>query len=156
MDDVDVRIVTLEPMRVVSALGFGAEPEPEAWRMIEEFARDHGLEWPGDRRFFGFNNPDPSPGSPNYGYEQWMTVADDVTAAAPYEIKHVPEGRYATLRFTGLPQVGDAWKALAAWMEESGHQISCERDRCLEEMDMAASGSTPEEWVFDLYLGIDD
>jgi hypothetical protein len=75
MDKLDVRIVHLETMRVASAVGFGANPEEQAWNKILAFAKAKGLpEKPEETRFFGFNNPDPSPGNPNYGYEQWMTV----------------------------------------------------------------------------------
>ena len=82
MGELDVRIVKLEPMRVASAYGFGTSPEEEAWGKLLAWARAKDL-LNEDVRFFGFNNPNPSPGSPNYGYEQWMTVGQDVE----------PEGR---------------------------------------------------------------
>jgi hypothetical protein len=31
-------------------------------------------------RLFGYNNPDPSPGSPNYGYDVWLTVDESTQA----------------------------------------------------------------------------
>ena len=34
--------------------------------------RQHVLDQPG--RLFGYNNPDPTPGSSNYGYDVWITV----------------------------------------------------------------------------------
>ena len=43
-------------------------------------------------RFFGFNNPNPSPGSPNYGYEQWLTVGPEVQAEGGIVIKEIPPG----------------------------------------------------------------
>ena len=156
MTDPTVRIVELEPLRVVAALGFGPSPEEEAWRLIEAFAEDHGLDmWSGEHRFFGFNNPDPSPGSPNYGYEQWMTVPADVTAEAPYEIKHVPAGRYVALGFTGLEQIGANWKHLIGWFEEHGHALPADRERCLEELH-TSTDQAPETWRFDLYVGLED
>ena len=71
----DVRIVQLEPLRVASALGFGPSPEAIAWEKILGWARQNGLPDAASTgatgkpapRFFGFNNPSPSPGSPNYG-----------------------------------------------------------------------------------------
>ena len=79
MDQPDFRIVQLEPLRVASAHGFGEGPETLAWDKLTAWARERGLWQDGtSRRFFGFNNPDPSPGSPNYGYETWMTVGSEV------------------------------------------------------------------------------
>ena len=73
----DIRTVDLEPMQVVSALGYGESPEEQAWELILGFAKDSKVDpWDGDHRLFGFNNPDPSPGSPNYGYEQWITATE--------------------------------------------------------------------------------
>ncbi len=152
---IDVRIVELPALRVVSALGFGPSPEEEAWKLIGDFADARGLDmWSEEHRFFGFNNPDPSPGSPNYGYEQWMTIDADVAVEAPYEVKQIPPGRYAVTGFTGLSHITDTWKALVGWFHDEGHQISCDRDRCLEEL-LPPFGRPPEEWRFDLYLGID-
>jgi hypothetical protein len=52
-------------------------------------------------RTFGFNNPDPSPGSPNYGYEIWLGVGPDVEESPPIEIKQVVLGKYAVTRCVG-------------------------------------------------------
>ena len=151
---IEVTIEELHPMRVVSALGFGASPEPQAWEMIFAFAQQRGID-PGRQRFFGFNNPNPSPGSPNYGYEQWMTVGPEVEAEAPYEIKQVPPGRYAVTRFTGLEHIGDRWQALVGWCEEHGHRISCEYGRCLEE-HLNPGEADAGKWTFVLRLGLED
>ena len=43
MDKLDVRITRLEPMRVASALGFGAVPETEAWEKLLSWARSEGF-----------------------------------------------------------------------------------------------------------------
>ena len=150
----DVRIVELPDMRVVSALGFGESPEPMAFDIMERFCAEHGLDSEdGTHRYFGFNNPNPSPGSPNYGYELWLTVGDDVEAGdgADVEIKHVPAARYAVHRFTGLENIGREWQALVHRVEDSGHQVG--RGNCLEQL-RTPTDRAPEEWVFDLYLPI--
>jgi hypothetical protein len=73
MSDLDVRIVTLEPMRVASAHAYSASPEGEAWDKLIAWAKPKGLlEDATAHRIFGFNNPNPSPGTPNYGYEFWI------------------------------------------------------------------------------------
>ena len=151
---IEVRIEELEPMRVVSAFGFGVSPEPQAWDLIFSFAREHGID-PGEQRFFGFNNPNPSPGSPNYGYEQWMTVGQDVEVEPPLRIKQLSPGRYAVTRFTGLDHITDRWQALVRWCEEHEHRISSEQERCLEE-HLNPDETEPDKWTFDLHLGLGD
>lgn len=155
MSELDVRIVEMEAQPVVAALGFGTAPELEAWRLIEAFARDHGLDlWSGRHRFFGFNNPDPSPGSPNYGYEQWMTVDATTFADPPYEIKATLPGRYAVTRLRGAEHIAPTWHGLVAWFEEHGHPLPSRRELCLEEL-LTPIGEPTETWEFDLYLGLD-
>jgi len=150
----DVRIVDLPPMRVASALGYGRHPEDEAVRKIDSFARRIGVR-PGSpgHRIFGFNNPNPSPGSPNYGYESWLVVGTEVEAEPPIEIKRIPGGTYAVTRCVGLEHIGERWRALSAWVEDSPYKRSPHGPRCLEE---ALSHGEPDttKWVFDLYIDI--
>ncbi len=150
---VDVEMRELPPMRVACALGFGTEPELEAWQHIQEFAERNGLDMSdGTHRYFGFNNPNPSPGSPNYGYEQWMTVGDDVEASGAVTLKEIPAGRYAVTRFRGLENITPTWKRFVQWFEESGLEWGSHCD-CLEEL-LTPIGAPPEQWVFDLYLPV--
>lgn len=66
-----VRIVRLQPFRAVCASGFGTNPEAEAWSKLKLWVQSQGmLHELAKHRFFGFNNPNPSVGSPNYGYDQ--------------------------------------------------------------------------------------
>ena len=44
MNELEVQIVRLEPMRVASATGFGESPEPLAWNTILTWAESKGLE----------------------------------------------------------------------------------------------------------------
>jgi AraC family transcriptional regulator len=161
MDELDVRIIELEPMCVVSALGFGASPEIEAWGLLLDWARSQGLlDEIGAQRFFGFNNPTPSPASPNYGYEQWMTIGPEIGpgagAAGPVEIKTFPGGRFAVTRCRGISHLESAWKALVAWQEDSPYQMT--NNACLEELlnpqlMLAQDGEIDfAELLFDLYL----
>jgi len=151
MDDkLQVRIVQLEPARVAAAYGFGAEPEPIAWQKLLKFAHENGLlEKP--HRFFGFNNPDPTPGSPNYGYEQWVTVGPEVLAEGEIGIKDFSGGLYAVTR-TRLADIGRTWQRLVAWREESAYQAATHQ--WLEEaLNMDPRGEiNPEVLELDLYL----
>jgi len=146
----EVRIVELGPMRVAAALGFGPQPETDAWEELLTWALATNL-LDGTQRFFGFNNPSPMPGSPNYGYEQWMTVGPDVEALGDIEIKDCEGGLFAVLRCSGLATIGEDWERLAAWLEAGPYRLD---DRqCLEEL--LSSPMLPHtEWVFDLYAAI--
>jgi len=150
MSELDVRIVQMEPMRVASALGYGASPEPQAWEKILAFAESKGLD-PEAARFFGFNNPTPSPGSPNYGYEQWMTIGPDVEAEGEITIKEIPARLYAVTRFKGLSNIGQVWQQLVTWFEDSPYKKPPHWHQCLEEL-LTSPDVPPEEYVFDLYL----
>jgi len=150
----DVRIVDLPSMRVASALGYGTQPEDEAFSILIPFAKSIGLE-PGDPgyRTFGFNNPSPTPGSPNYGYEVWMPVGPEVEVQEPVTIKDVPGGKYAVARFTGLSNIGRIWRELVVWFEDSPYTRPPNRCTCLEEV-VNPNETDPQKWVFDLYLPI--
>jgi AraC family transcriptional regulator len=155
MSEDSIRIVRLEPLRVASVLGFGREPETEALSKLAAWAEPRGYLNPGrSRRVFGFNNPSPAPGSPNYGYEVWITVDQDVQTGSGVEIKDFAGGLYAVMR---CPVSGDpgevipmAWKELALWREESHYRPA--HHQWLEEHLIGVE--TPGGFTLDLYLPI--
>ena len=148
MKDLDVRIVDLAPMRVVCAHGFGEGPEEKAGETIQAFIVERGLT---DFQRFGFNNPDPSPGSPNYGYDIWVTVGPDVAGTSEVEVKLFGGGLYAVTRFKGLQNIGAVWQALVNWRDDSPYQEA--HHQWLEAL-LTPSDVAMEEYVFDLYLPI--
>lgn len=152
MSDFEVQIVEMEPMRVASAHGYGRTPEEQAWSKILAFAGSKGID-PNAARFFGFNNPDPSPGSPNYGYEWWMTVGPEVEGEGEIAIKEVPARKYAVARCEGLSTIGDVWKQLGLWFEDSPYKKPPHGHECLEEL-LTPPGVPFDEYVFDLHLPI--
>lgn len=152
MSDLEVRIVQMEPMRVASAHGFGTSPEEQAWNKILAFAEAKGIDHK-DARFFGFNNPNPSPGSPNYGYEQWMTVNSQVQGEGEVTIKEIPARLYAVARCEGLGNIGEVWKQLVLWFEDSPYKKPPHYDQCLENL-LTPPDLPFDEHVFDLYLPI--
>lgn len=152
MSDLMVEIVTLPPMRVAAALGFSESPENDAHTMLAEWAQKQGLL---DKVYhsYGFNNPDPSPGSSKYGYELWITVGPEVKVSGEIEIKDIPGGLYAVTRCRGIQTIGEVWKALAAWRETSKYK--CANHQWLEEGLFPLGSDLPiEEYVLDLYLPI--
>jgi effector-binding domain-containing protein len=150
----DVRIVDLPAMRVAGSLGFGKEPENQAWKQMQKFAASVDIDL-GKKgaRTYGFNNPNPTPGSDNYGYEIWLPVGPDIEAAPPIQIKQVPGGKYAVVRFTGLSNITRMWGELVAWFEESPYTSPPNWCRCLEALQNPLEPD-PEKYVFDLYLPI--
>jgi len=152
----NVEVVDLPAMRVASALGFGTEPELQASKMIHAFANKAGIELDFTKiRMYGFDNPSPSSGSPNYGYEFWLPVDESVEAIDPIQIKHFSGGRYATTRFTGLSNIGRVWKELVAWVEDSSYAFGPNCGQCLEKNNTAFEHD-PEKWTFDLYLPVSE
>lgn len=152
MNNLQVRVVTLDPIRVASAYGFGANPEGIAFEKIEAFAVANNLLEEGKLpSTFGFNHPDPSPGSPNYGYEIWLPIAEDVQEQGEINIKNIPKGLYAVTRFTGLLNIGEVWKRLAKWREGSKYKIGTHQ--WLEHL-LSPPDYPIEAYVFDLYLPI--
>jgi DNA gyrase inhibitor GyrI len=150
MAEEEVGIVKLEPMRVAATLGFGSQPEIEAWDKLTSWARAVNL-LDGTQRFFGFNNPNPMPGSPNYGYEQWVTVGPDVEPLGDVEMKDFEGGLFGVLHSSGLATIEEDWGRLAAWLEASPYRA--DHRQCLEEL--LTSPVLPQaEWVFDLYVAI--
>jgi effector-binding domain-containing protein len=150
-----VRIVKLEPMMYASSYGFGDSPEGEAWNRIITFAGQKGIDV-GGRRFFGFDNPPPTPGSPNYGYEQWMTLDGDIEPADGIRTGLCPGGTYAVTRCEGVGNIFATWQALVAWVENSKYRMT--NQQCLEEcLNPGLIVQDPPDFDhlrFDLYLPV--
>jgi DNA gyrase inhibitor GyrI len=166
MNQAQFRVVTLAPCRVAAAHGFGAGPEGIAWDKLLKWMAARGL--PVARaKFLGFNNPDPSPGSPEYGYEQWLVLepaaAAGLEAATPPDaglsFKDFPGGRYAALTHRGRPDdLWRSWGALVEAVERSPERMA--QRQCLEDLltpEILAGPGEPDwgKCVFDLYLAIE-
>jgi DNA gyrase inhibitor GyrI len=160
MSELDVRIVKLDPMRVASAHGFGPNPEELAWKKLVDWAKPRGLLADLEsHRIFGFNNPNPSASTPNYGYELWIVVGPEVEAGDGIEIKEFAGGLYGVARCkpkTG-EEIGEAWQELVKWLEASPYDHA--RHQWLEEH--IVPGGIPEsgelavgEFELDLYAPI--
>ena len=152
MSEIEVKIITLQPMRMISAYGFGPEPEGIAWEKMTAFVEAHELRQDGKMPVtFGFNNPNPSVGSPNYGYELWLPVDENAQPAGDLRIVDFQGGLYAVSRFKGLQNIGDVWAKLAKWVEGSKYQHA--HHQWLEEL-LSGAEQSPDAFVFNLYLPI--
>jgi effector-binding domain-containing protein len=166
MDKFQVKIIELEAMRVAVAHGYGESPEIEAWQKILDFLKRTGkIDQLESCRFFGYNNPNPSPGSPNYGYDQWVTITDDIEASEDIRILDFPGGLYAVTSFQGLSNIGDTWGRLVEWHEDSPYKKPPNYYQCLEEVinpqvfitpqgEFNDSPESMEAVIFKLYLPI--
>ncbi len=153
MNTLQVAITRLDPMRVASFYGFGAEPEQAAAGKLLEWAEPRGLVDGGhDHRVFGFNNPSPSAGSPHYGYEFWLELHDgDAAAEAGVQVKQFEGGLYAVAHCRGVDAIPDTWRQLVTWLEESSYTMT--PGQCLEQHKGTLNAS-PDLLEFDLYQSI--
>jgi DNA gyrase inhibitor GyrI len=151
MDNTQVKIINLEPMHMISFSGFGESPEGQALAKLNAWAQAHDQHG----RVFGFNNPNPSAGSPNYGYEVWMCVEDGIQPDGDGRMIDFTGGKYAVLRCpVVMPEnnIPGAWQALVKWLDAS--EYSQAGHQWLEEhidLENAAAGGN---FTLDLYLPI--
>jgi DNA gyrase inhibitor GyrI len=156
MSEFEVRIVQLPPLRVASVLGFGGQPELQSWEKLVAWAKPKGfLDRPEQHRIFGFNHPDPSPGSPNYGYEYWMVVGSEAQPEGEITIKEFLGGLYAVARceILGDPYqaIPATWQKLVEWREASQYRSATHQ--WLEE-HLETTKMQEGEFTLDLYLPI--
>jgi AraC family transcriptional regulator len=122
MAEINVRIVRLAPLRVASINGYGPNPETLAWDQMTAWMKSKGLDQDvSSRRFFGFNNPNPSAGSPNYGYDVWVTVGEDVKTDSTVKVLDFQGGLYAVTHVMGVENIFPTWQELVAWCEHSSY-----------------------------------
>jgi DNA gyrase inhibitor GyrI len=153
----EVKIVRLEPMRVASARAVSTNPEKDAWEKLRAWAEPKGLfEDFGEHPVYGFNNPSPTPGQKEYGYEFWIQVEQDAQGEGEVEVKDVPGGLYAvtTCELYGDPQgsILDVWQGLFEWVKASDEYTW----RQVHELEKQHDPLAPaEELVLDLYLPVE-
>jgi DNA gyrase inhibitor GyrI len=150
----EVRIVRLKPMRVASVHAYGGSPELAAWDRMVNWAKARGLlDEPGDQRIFGFNNPDPSPGSPHYGYEFWIAVGPKVQSDETATVKEFAGGLYAVTRCKGANTITDTWHRLATWLEDSQYEFG-EHQWLEGHVGPVSTPQNVDELILDLYAPI--
>ena len=151
MSELDVKIVKLEPMRVICFNGFGEGPEGVALDKLFAWARAHGK----NGRVFGYNNPNPAAGSPNYGYDAWMVVDENVQAEGDARMIDFPGGLYAVARCVVTKPWEDipgTWKKLVHWREGSRYREASHQ--WLEEHIAPQGEAGGENFTLDLFLPI--
>lgn len=157
MTEMEIRVERLETMRAAYVHAFSETPEEDAWGKMEAWARPKGLLEEGSgTRIFGRNtyptdNPDP------YGYELFLTIGKDVEPAGDAEIRVIPAGLYAALRFKNLENIRIAWERLWKWIEESEYEHDGWKKGehgwvdGFEEL-LNHHEKSQKEWIFDLWV----
>lgn len=154
MENLEVRIVTLPPFRAIAFHGFGSTPEAIAFKKADDWVKETHLRDDGKpHRFFGFNNPDPSPGSPNYGYDVWVTVDESIQPGAEGKVVNFSGGVYVVTHCKGIEAIAPTWKHFNQWFEKSPHRFN-PATQWFEESFNPEPGTPMEEVELDLYLPI--
>lgn len=163
MKEFEVKIVKLEPMHVASVRAISATPEHDAWERMCSWAEPRGLlEDIGKHPVFGFNNPNPSPGQKEYGYEFWIRVEPDTQPSGDVKIKKFQGGLYAVTtcklkeemesEFFKKEGYLESWKNIVDWVKSSKYK--CGKHQCLEKAH--EPGVSEDELILDLYCPIEE
>ncbi len=126
MKKIDVKIVKLEPLRMVSIYGFGEHPEDEAHSKLLTWIKDNNITFePGKSRIFGYNNPNPSAGSTKYGYEFLVSVGYEVETGDNVSLVDFPGGLYAAayIDIQSGEELPAYWQAINNWCENSEYDF---------------------------------
>jgi len=131
----NVRIVRLPLMTVAAYCAVSATPEIDCAKVFDPLVLGNDLHKKSGFRSFGFNNPEPSEDSPEYGYETWVTIPENFNAPAPLIKKHFDGGLFASIS-AALNEIGERWTQLYKWCESSEKYDVDLSNQWLEELSM--------------------
>ena len=146
----DIRIIELKSMKVAYYRAESPSPEIDAWNVMKKWVDDNRLEELATTRFFGFNNPNPSPEKAEYGYEVWVTVPDSLQESEKIKTKDYKGGLYC-VTCCQLHNITDKWKRLGEWVKESEYDFG---DHQWLEETISPDKNPNENTQFDLYYPI--
>lgn len=163
MKEFKVKIVKLEPMRVASVQAISKTPEHDAWEKMRAWAEPKGLLEDIEKHpVYGFNNPNPSPGKGEYGYEFWIRVGPEMKPDGETEIKEFEGGLYAVTtcnlkeeiesEFFQKENYLESWKKIVDWVKSSKYKFG--KHQCLEKAH--DPGASEEELILDIYCSIEE
>lgn len=114
-----VRILCLAPCTVASYHYIGENPEEAVGEVVTRFVQESGVyEKKPDARMYGFNHPNPGVLENGiHGYEDWVTIPEDMEVKAPMEKKKFQGGLYAVMTIP-FPEF-QLWENLTRWVNES-------------------------------------
>lgn len=148
----NVRIVLLPPCTVASYHYIGENPEEKVGDAMSEFIQKSKLyEIKPDARLFGFNHPNPGMREDGkYGYEDWVTIPDDMEIPPTFIKKHFEGGLFAALTIT-FPEFHH-WGDLVRWAQEGNERFEPNYSELGDEI----MGGCLEEhlnWVYAAHMG---
>ena len=153
VDEFNVRIEHLEPMRVAYTTAFSESPELDAWNALVAWAKPKGLlNDLVNRRLYGFNNPDPTPGKAEYGYEVLITIDDDTEPEGEIKVREFPGGLYAVTSCRGASNITKTWQRFVEWCKASEYDFG--RHQWLERHITLPDPEDLEAMELDLYMPI--
>ena len=159
--ELQVEIVQLDPMTVASVQAISKSPEEDAWKKMVAFAEPRGLLKDLKKNpIFGFNNPNPTAGKEEYGYEFWIRIDPKTDMEKGVMKKKFDGGLYAVTRcnltqeatsqFMQEHGVLQSWARLSEWFESSGYKKG--KHQWLEK---SINPNRPDEdLLLDLYMPI--
>lgn len=159
--EMEGRIERLTAVHAVYIHSYGDNSGETAAKQIVEWASTNGLIGKVTTRLFGRNTYPIDKIHPT-GYECYLTV-DDVKEKRNYagvELRELPAGLYAVLRFRDPRNIDFAWKKLWDWIEENGYEYAGWKKgeygwvNGLEEYVNWQEQKFPTEWLFDLWVAI--
>ena len=145
-----IRIVLLTPCTVASYQYIGENPEEKVGDVMDKFVRSERLyEKKPDSRLFGFNSPDYGEDGMLHGYEDWVTIPDDMEVPAPLSKKHFGGGLYAayTVNFPDFFE----WDFLKSWIENNERYQADYSDDA--RLNMGGCLEEHLNWVYSAHTG---
>ncbi len=163
IEDLFVQVVELEPMRVASVRAFSETPEKDAWEKLRAWAEPQDLlDDLTKHPVFGFNNPNPSPGLKEYGYEFWIRMGVHFKGDGEIEARDYEGGLFAVTTCKLWEEIHsefgkehgflESWKKLVDWVILSEKYEIDESRQCLEKPENPGAPET--ELVLNLYQAI--
>ncbi len=159
--ELQVEIVQLEPMTVASVQAISKSPEEDAWKKMVAFAEPRGLLKDLKKNpIFGFNNPNPTAGKEEYGYEFWIRIDPKTELGKGVVKKKFDGGLYAitrcnltqeaTSQFMQEHGMLGSWARLSEWFKSSGYKKGTH-----QWLEKSINPNRPDEdLLLDLYMPI--
>ncbi len=162
----EVRILTLEPLRVASFRRAGLEPEHDAFEAAFDWLEKQGLARSGalapasrasGTRLFGFDvevTPEQVQAGQR-GYEVWASLPETLQPTSEVPVRSFGGGLYAVMKVSDpfsdpFAVIPTGWQRLAQWAEAGQEYAIATCGQWLEEHIETAEGT-----YLDLYLPID-
>ena len=115
------QLYIIEGEKLVKELEIGSVPYLALFYGGELLYSHNGLISKKELMIYGFNNPDPTPGQEEYGYEFYIPTDLNLEEDDTVKIKQMKGGTFAVTEchvIEDFEQIGRSWKELVAWVKE--------------------------------------